>query len=173
MSKTFIITEDTGSAKKCMIENYPFTEIDTEVLSDLTFNSNKLLHEKKFKPEFSVDEKLKLMLSYSKQSPWYAYSHPNDNEHDYFTAELEEPMSLRPNFDYYDIDEFNKVKTLWNKSKSLGIFHTNICSLQANVENLEDLLHDLDYPFDVIALSETWNPTDKRDNFSAKNRWLS
>ena len=151
-----------------MIVNYPFTDIDTKVLSDLTFNSNTLTSEKKFQPEISVDEKLKLMLSYSKQSPWYAYSHPNDNEYDYFTDELGEPMSLRPNFDYYDIDEFKKVKTLWNKSKSLGIFHTNICSLQANVENLEDLLHDLDYPFDVIALSETWNPTDKLDTFSPK-----
>ena len=65
-------------------------------------------------------------------------------------------MTLKPNFDYYDTDQFRKVKNLWNKKKSLGIFHTNICSLQKNVDSLEDLLHDLDYSFDVIALTETW-----------------
>merc|ERR1711973_933506 len=77
-------------------------------------------------------------------------------------------MTLRPTFDYYDIDEFRKIKKLWNKKKSLGIFHTNICSLQKNVDSLEDLLHDLDYSFDVIALTETWNPEKTKDTFRAK-----
>ena len=81
------------------------------------------------------------MLSYSKQSPWYAYTHPNDAEHDFFTAdEAEDTMTLRPNFDYYDVDEFKKVKKLWNTKKSLGIFHTNICSLQHNIDDLDQSL---------------------------------
>ena len=71
----------------------------------------------------SIEDKLKLMLSYSKQSPWYAYTHPNDQEHDFFTAELEETMTMRPNFDYYDIDQFRRVKNTWNK-KSLLQFST-------------------------------------------------
>ena len=105
------------------------------------------------------------MLSYSKQSPWYAYTHPNEQEHDFFTTDIDDAMTLKPNFDYYDIDEFRKVKRLWNTKKSLGIFHTNICSLQKNVDSLEDLLHDLDYPFDVTALTETWNPEKSKTPF--------
>ena len=114
-----------------------------------------------------MNDKLTLMLSYSKQSPWYTYTHPNEKEHDFFTAEIED-TSIKPNFDYYDVTEFKKIKTLWNKKKSLGIFHTNICSLQKNVSNLEDLLHDLDFSFDIIALSETWNSAKTRDSFRPK-----
>ena len=108
------------------------------------------------------------MLSYSKQSPWYAYTHPNEQEHDFFTAEINDSMTMKPKFDYYDIDEFKKVKTLWNNKKSLSIFHTNICSLQANIEQLEDLLHDMDYSFDIIALTETWNPSKSKESFAPK-----
>ena len=164
--KDFHIHRGNWECQNCMKENYPFTEMETRALSELQFNSVSTPAESRFKPVVSVDEKLKLMLSYSKHSPWYAYTHPNESEHDFFTAEFEEPS--RPNFDYYDIDEFKKVKTLWNKKKSLGIFHTNISSLQANVNSLEDLLHDLDYSFDIIALSETWNPEKTRENFLPK-----
>ena len=106
------------------------------------------------------------MVSHSKHSPWYAYTHPNDTEHDYFTAEPGQTHTA-PNFDYFDIDSFKNQKTLW-KEDSLGIFHTNICSLQANIDNLEDLLHDMDFPFDIIALSETWNPENNKNKFSPK-----
>ena len=77
-------------------------------------------------------------------------------------------MTARPNFDFYDIDQFRKTKNMWNKKRSLGIFHTNICSLQSNINNLEDLLHDLDYTFDVIAVSETWNPEKSKASFLPK-----
>ena len=66
--------------------------------------------EKKFVPEVPISEKLKLMLSYSKQSPWYAYTHPNEQEHDFFTTEIDDSMTLKPKFDYYDVDEFRKIK---------------------------------------------------------------
>ena len=46
--------------------------------------------------------------------------------------------------------------------------HTNICSLQANIENLEILLHELEFKFDVISLTETWNPEEKIHNFNPK-----
>ena len=42
----------------------------------------------------------------------------------------------------------------------------NLC--KKNVDSLEDLLHDLDYAFDVIALTETWNPEKSKDTFRAK-----
>ena len=34
-----------------------------------------------------------------------------------------------------------------------SLLHTNICSHQANIEKLEILLYDLNYKFDVIALT--------------------
>ena len=46
--------------------------------------------------------------------------------------------------------------------------HTNICSLQANTEKLEILLHELEFKFDVISLTETWNPEQKIHNFNPK-----
>ena len=68
------------------------------------------------------------MLSYSKQSPWYAHTHPNENEFNFFTEEIDDAISIKPQFDYYDIDEFKKAKSLvWNKTNFISIIHTNIC----------------------------------------------
>merc|ERR1712074_355972 len=44
---------------------------------------------------------------------------------------------------------------------------TNISSLQANVDKLEDLLTDLSWNFNVIALSETWNDEKNISNFTS------
>ena len=167
--KTFHEYRGNWQCEKCIYSNIPFTMVDNQDLTELlAYNSIVEEKPKKFQPVVNIEEKVKLMLSYSKQSPWYAYTHPNEQEHDFFTAEFEESMTMRPNFDYYDIDQFRKTKKLWNKNNSLGIFHTNMCSLQANINNLEDLLHDLDYSFDVIALTETWNPEKSKDSFSPK-----
>ena len=88
----------------------------------------------------------------------YAYTHPNDNDRDFFTDEINDATTtVKPNFDYYDVNEFKKAKSIWNKTKTLSLIHTNMCSLQANIGDFEDLLHDLDFSFDIIACSETWN----------------
>ena len=101
--KDFHLYKGNWKCEKCLTNIFPFTHIDEKLLHELKFNSGLLNSPKrKFKPETTVDEKLKLMLSYSKQSPWYAYTHPNDSEHDFFTAEVEDTMTIRPNFDYYD-----------------------------------------------------------------------
>ena len=47
---------------------------------------------------------------------------------------------------------------------TFSIFHTNICSLQYNYDNLHNLLASLEFKFDIIALSETWNP-EYKENF--------
>ena len=38
--------------------------------------------------------------------------------------------------------------------------------MNANIEKLETFLTDLDYNFDVIALSETWNPISKDETLT-------
>ena len=123
---------------------------------------------KKFNPEITIEDKLKLMLSYSKQSPWYAYTHPHEEDYDFFADDLGESYTVKSNFDYYDVDCFRNRKSLWSKQKTIGLFHTNICSLQANIEQLEDLLHGMDYTFDIIALTETWNPAKSKKSFTLK-----
>ena len=97
-------------------------DLQEKPLQELQYNSSLTEKVKKFNPEITIDEKLKLMLSYSKQSPWYAYTHPNSPEHDYFTTDVDDALTLKPNFDYYNIDEFRKAKNLWNKKNLLVSF---------------------------------------------------
>ena len=49
-----------------------------------------------------------------------------------------------------------------------SILHTNIQSLSHNFDSLERLCTDLEYPFDIIALSETWNPEGAKEKFIPK-----
>ena len=84
----------------------------------MNFNSIANKQTKKFHPTTPIDEELKLMLSYSKQSPWYAYTHPDENDRDFFTDEIDDGMTVKPNFDYYDVNEFKKTKSLWNNKKT-------------------------------------------------------
>ena len=108
------------------------------------------------------------LCSHTQNSLWYAYTHPHEDDYDFFADDLGEKYTIKPNFYYYDVDCFRNRKSLWNKQKTIGIFHTNICSLQANIEQVEDLLHDMDYTFDIIALTETWNPSKSKEKFSPK-----
>ena len=82
----------------------------------------------------------------------------------------EKYLSSNVNFKYYDIHDFHKLNIALNpsKQKCISLFHTNICLLQANIDNLEHLLYDLDFDFDIIALSETWNPENRKHRFSPK-----
>ena len=76
----------------------------------------------------------------------YALSDPNE--------QIPDPK----NFEYYSTHDFHKLKhnLTVRKSSSLSILHTNICSLQGNFENLELLINNLDFQFDIICLTETW-----------------
>ena len=149
----------------CIHQQYPFTDSDDKTLQDLSFNSNKdeVCH---FTSEVPIDEKLKQVLTYSQRTSWHSYTHPSDNDN--FTDETDTLFEdFKPNCHYYEVDQFRKTQSSWNQ-KSFSILHTNICSLQANIENLEDLLTDLSYDFKVIALTETWNPEKSKDRFTAK-----
>ena len=58
---------------------------------------------------------------------------------------------LRSNFNYYDIHEFYKLKHNKIPKSSISLIHTNIGSLQANIEKLEILSNHLAFKFDVIS----------------------
>ena len=61
------------------------------------------------------------------------------------------------NFNYFDLHKFHRspeINTCSNKA--LSLLNCNIRSIQANFDNLVQLLNDLNYPFNIISLSETW-----------------
>ena len=65
------------------------------------------------------------------------------------------------NFNYYDTNTFNELVTNEISNKNFSIFHSNISSLNGNFEKLELLLNRLAIKFDIISLTETWNPEKK------------
>ena len=70
------------------------------------------------------------------------------------------------NCDYYDIDMFHKLcEQQLSTKKKYSVFHTNISSLQGNADKLELLLHQLNFTFDIISLTETWNPSSMHTSF--------
>ena len=54
---------------------------------------------------------------------------------------------------YYNIEKFNKAK--FKEDKYLSVFHLNIASLQAHIEEFKILLQLLSFEFDIIGISET------------------
>ena len=85
-----------------MREEFPFFDIDNESLSELsTLPTPKIA----VLTEYSIDEKLKLLLSYSSKTNWYAhFSNTDTDPNDSFTYKYE----IRPNFNYYDVPDFRK-----------------------------------------------------------------
>ena len=68
------------------------------------------------------------------------------------------------------LHEFHKLskKLTTPNSENFSLLHSNICSLQGNFDKLESLIDHLDYKFDVVALSETWE-TKGNASFTAGN----
>ena len=155
---TFHLFKGKWQCKNCIRNKFPFSDIDNNSLLELTGNS--LSKNSKNYAEFPIDEKLKLLLSQS-HSNWYA--HTTSDEWDPDESEV------NSNFAYYDVPNFNKTRQTWDHHQSLSLFHTNISSLSANCDKLLELLTDLAWNFDVIALTETWNDEKNKANFSPKS----
>ena len=156
-SASFQSFKGNWQCDKCMKDKFPFFEIDNDILQELFDNPDA--KKGRFAPEFSVDDKLKLLLSCSSTNNWYA--HVCDDELD--PRDREEN---KPNFHYYDINDFRKTQQIWDRQKSLSIFHTNIGSLQSNFGKMEDLLGDMAWEFDIVAVSETRNDKKNLPHFS-------
>ena len=159
-NNSFHTYKGNWQCETCMKNKFPFYDLADNDLVDLTRTSPP---PRDISSEFTVDEKLKLLLSFSSKSNWYAHTCNTDldpSESQMFQHEI------KPNFHYYDVEDFRKTQQTWNRKKSLSIFHTNISSIMANAGKMEDLLTDLDWNFNVIALSETWNDEKNKNNFT-------
>ena len=71
---------------------------------------------------------------------------------------------IQPSFKYYQNHEFHKLCKKKKPKNIFGVFYSNICSLQANFDNLQNLINNLGHQFSVIAVSETWTPEGKKQN---------
>ena len=66
-------------------------------------------------------------------------------------------------FKYYDNQEFHKLSRHLRQTNDFSLYHTNICSVNANLENLETLISNLEFSLSVIAVFETWTPNGKSE----------
>ena len=138
----------------CLKQKFPMVDIDEDEILLNSFNSNWTCECKHKTAKPAVSRQHKLVLNYKSQTDSFFQS-PGDE----FDELFNEFHGLEPDFNYYDNHEFHSVKD--KLTNPFSIIHTNICSLQQNGENLSDLLVDLEFKFDLIAVTETWNPEEK------------
>ena len=94
----------------------------------------------------------------------------NDNDHERSYGNIIDTSDailddfvLQKNFKYYNNHEFHKLSKHLGQTNDFSLFHTNICSLIANLENLEALINNFESNFSFIAVSETWTPKGKSE----------
>ena len=143
---------------KCCTDKFPFADIDNSEIQHLNFNSN-------FNCQCAKDALRNNDFNFKR----FQYSQlTQENDNDIFGPDPDNTsdkiFDFHPNFDYYDIHDFHKLnnKTATKKKNSFSIFHSNIQSLMHNFDELDTLLDNLGtQAFDIVALSETWNPENK------------
>ena len=155
-------TKNLWECPKCAAEKFPFTIIEDDEMLLNSFNSNWSCNCKKTSPRKITDEivhQQKLVLNYKNDTSDSFFRSPEDE----FGFQFDSFYALEPNFRYYDTHEFHVLKD--KLTNPFSVFHTNISSLQHNGDNLLDLIADLEFKFDVVAVTETWNPEDKKHKF--------
>ena len=144
-----IMEIQSWSCSICIQSIFPFSNLsDTELYKQLHSINDTKLDETKLN---NLKEKL-AFLSYS------INNNPNSDD--------DENVTIPVNCDYYDPDEFYSLCKN-NLQNSFSILHSNICSLQCNFNKLEILLESMPLKFDIISLTETWNPKSKSHMFEA------
>ena len=61
-------------------------------------------------------------------------------------------MSTQVNSKYFEINELNSLK--FDLPSSFGLFHVNIASLNAHIDDLKSVMARLNFNFDIIGISE-------------------
>ena len=113
-----------------------------------------------------VGDHLTLNLSSINSKDRLEYSTVETNE------ECFEDLSIQPDFNYYQTHDYHKLAMKLDKRNSFSALHTNICSLSANLENLELLLTNLDHAFDIIGVSETWTSENNNNKNTITNHTI-
>ena len=142
--------------RNCYSDKFPFNTITDNEVMKLSFDSNFDCSCTVNTDNDPVQKNILLELAKFKKPDKYGPD-PEGN--------LEKCFGLDIKFDYYSNHSFHKLSATMNNKKCFTIFHTNIESLQCNFDRLKNYLVDLDVTFDIIALSETWNPLEKNKDF--------
>ena len=125
---------------------FPFHSVEDNELVKLSYNSNLSCLCSKNSVN-AILENLPVLQTVSNigNIPHLSNSDPESN------------TPSKVNFNYFDIHKFHcspEINSCSNKAFSL--LNCNIRSIQANFDNLQQFLNDLNYPFNIISLSETW-----------------
>ena len=158
------IGEDINSwnCSTCRSLQFPFmNQTDSEMIW-LTFHSNYDCICKEFSHENTLESKTNNDLIEKINLPKLKL---NEYSGDHST-DVDEQIDLKCNFDYYSVHEFHRLKNNTSLRNSFGVFHANISSLSANFEKLELLLYEMNFKFDIIALTETWNSETRKHLFN-------
>ena len=132
----YMSDDDPWICAKCIKTNLPFSEIDNKLF---------YLNQQGISTQSNI-EKIKLSIK------------PADknliNQITNLIIENTNPENENRKFcNYYDVDKFTKTK--FKPESNFSLLHLNIASLQFHVDDLKILLQLLDFPFDIIAISET------------------
>lgn len=65
--------------------------------------------------------------------------------------------NIQTSCQYFSTEE---AKSCFNKIGNFSLIYFNCRSMKANFDKIEDFLSELNYSFDVIALTETWLSTE-------------
>ena len=139
-----------------MSDKVPFTLVENKVIVQITFNS-------------SLFCKCQTSCKYEIGRPEFVFKYRiNGNHHERSYVSIIKnndaiinDFVLQANFKYYDHHIFHKLIKNLHQTNDFSLFHTNICSLNGNLENLQTLISNLEISFSVIAASETWSPKGK------------
>ena len=147
----------------CATNKFPLNNVDDEDLARFSFNSNfncKCINNSESVP-LEKCKTFKFIDSFlPKDSPITTG----------VESEIDNVYDINSKCEYYTTHDFHKLTMIHKEkqSKPFSAIHTNIQSLMHNFDSLETLCCNLDYPLDVIALSETWNADKNKNKFIPK-----
>ena len=133
----------------CKKAKFPFCDLDNLVIEKEVFNSH-------FPYKCSRDTNF--TTERGKFTFIYKPSEENGDKKTNLSKinEFLDEHVLIPSFEYYQTHDFHKFSAKTTKEKTFSLMHTNICSLNANIKHLDNLLDQLDFSFHLLAVSETW-----------------
>ena len=147
---------------KCRQETFPFYLCTREeILKDNHNNINVC------KPcSILTEEDISLPIQNTEILNLFENIHNVDSQESYYNdSDINSTHNV--NFDFYDMHKFHKLTRRDNNKDTFSLIHSNIESLCAKEERLKLMITNLDFSFDVIALTETWNQERKKHKYFA------
>ena len=130
-------TETDWECQICISDKFPFTLVENKVIVQNTFS-------------YSFSCKCHTSRKYEIGRPEFIFRYriyDSDHERSYGSINNNNAMLdnfvLQPNFKYYDNHEFHNLSKHLHQTNGFALFHTNIYSLNANLENLETIVCNL------------------------------